>query len=395
MKNRFRLFCVAALLLAPASVSFSQDAQAKKLQESIDKGLAYLKTAQKPDGGWQATAQEPPGITALALKAFASDPRYPAESEPVKKGFEKLLAYQKEDGGIYESAQANYNTSVALTALAAAKNPAYSARIERAVKFIKKTQWTETAESSDSVKIPGVSHPWYGGWGYANTGRGLGRPDLSNVQLVIDALHDAGVKPEDPAYQAALKFVSRVQNRSESNDLKWAGNDGGFVYSTGDAAGQGSSQAGQYTSPDGKPMLRSYGSMTYAGLKSFIYAGLSKDDGRVKAAWDWITKNWTLEENPGMRESNPQQAQYGYYYYFHTLARALNAYDQPAITDPQGKQHDWRLELIDKVVSLQKPDGSWVGEQRWMENNPVLTTSYCLLALQEVAADLKKHPAKP
>lgn len=392
MHARIRIFCVSLMLLMPA-VAMAQPAQTKKLQESIDNGLAFLKTAQKPDGGWQ-NGQEPPGITALVLRAFASDPRYPADSETVKKGFEKLLAYQKEDGGIYESAQANYNTSVALSALAAAKNPAYAPRIERAVKFIKKTQWTETAESSDNVKIPGVQHPWYGGWGYANTGRGLGRPDLSNVQLVLDALHDAGVKPEDPAYQAALKFVSRVQNRSESNDLKWAGNDGGFVYSAGEAAGQGSSQAGQYTSPDGKPMLRSYGSMTYAGLKSFIYAGLSKEDARVKSAWDWITKNWTLEENPGMKEGNPQQAQYGYYYYFHTLARALNAYDQPVIKDPQGKEHDWRLEVIDKIASLQRPDGSWLGEQRWMENNAVLTTSYCLLALQEVAADLAEHPPK-
>src|SRR5204862_4573096 len=114
------------------------------------------------------------------------------------------------------------------------------------------------------------------------------------------------------------------------NDQSWAGNDGGFIYSPGEDD-QGDSKAGDYTAPDGKRMLRSYGSMTYAGLKSFIYAGLSKDDSRVKAAWDWITKNWTLDENPGMRESGPQNAQSGLYYYFHTMGRTLNAYNQPVI----------------------------------------------------------------
>ena len=50
-------------------------------------------------------------------------------------------------------------------------------------------------------------------------------------------------------------------------------------------------------------MLRSYGSMTYAGLKSMIYAGLSHDDPRVKAAWEWIGRNFTVDENPGMAAS--------------------------------------------------------------------------------------------
>ena len=134
--------------------------------------------------------------------------------------------------------------------------------------------------------------------------------------------------------------------------------------------------------------------MTYAGLKSMIYAGLTKDDPRVKAAWVWIAKNWTLDENPGMRLADAAQAQQGLYYYYHTLARALNAYDQPTITDSSGKAHDWRVELIAKLSSLQQPDGSWVGDKRWMEDNPVLVTSYAVLALQEAMEDLKQHPVK-
>ena len=40
--------------------------------------------------------------------------------------------------------------------------------------------------------------------------------------------------------------------------------------------------------------------MTYAGLKSFLYAGVGKDDPRVKAAIEWVRKHYTLDENPNM-----------------------------------------------------------------------------------------------
>jgi squalene-hopene/tetraprenyl-beta-curcumene cyclase len=235
--------------------------------------------------------------------------------------------------------------------------------------------------------------PFFGGTGYGGRSRGAGRPDLSNVQLTLDALRDAGLTPDDPAFQNALKFVSRTQNNSETNDQAWAGDDGGFVYGPGDTR-RGESMAGEYTAPDGRRLLRSYGSMTYAGLKSMIYAGLTKDDPRVKAAWAWIAKNWTLDENPGMRLNDPKVAQQGLYYYYHTLARALNAYDEPVIVDPQGHKHDWRVGLVDRLASLQRPDGSWAGEAKWMEGNPVLTTSYVAIALREALEDLKQHPLK-
>jgi len=377
---------VAVLLLLYAACVFADDKAAspdQRAQQLIDRGLEYLKTQQNPDGGWQKE-NDPPGITAIVLRGFARNAQ--ADEPTMQKGFDKLLSYQKENGGIYQDLMANYNTAIAVSLLVEAKNPKYQPKLDKAVAFLKKLQWSDDASSTVERNAVDQKDPRYGGFGYGRSQR----PDLSNTHFTIDALHEAGLKSDDPAFKAALIFLSRTQNNSETNNQPWAGDDGGFVYTP---ANGGDSEAGMITTPDGKKRPRSYGSMTYAGLKSMIYAGLTKDDPRVKAAFGWIQKHWTLEENPAMREGDATMAQNGLYYYYYVFAHALNAYDDPVITDAQGVKHDWRIELIDKIAALQKPDGSWVGEKRWMETNPILTTSYVVLALEDAKKDLAEHPA--
>jgi squalene-hopene/tetraprenyl-beta-curcumene cyclase len=115
--------------------------------------------------------------------------------------------------------------------------------------------------------------------------------------------------------------------------------------------------------------------MTYAGLKSMIYAGVSRDDPRVKAAYDWIRQHYTLKENPGMGAQ-------GLYYYYHTFAKALATLGDAQIVDAEGKSHDWQADLAQHLIAEQKPDGSWVNSNpRWLEGDPNLATAYSLLAL--------------
>ena len=181
--------------------------------------------------------------------------------------------------------------------------------------------------------------------------------------------------PDDPAYKKALVFVSRCQNlKGEHNDQPWAGlvNDGSFIYS-----GAGGGQTKSETLPNGG--LVGYGSMTYAGIKSMIYAGVSKDDPRIKKAYEWIQKNYSLDSNPGMPSAFARR---GLYYYYHTMAKCLHVLDLDYVVDAKGVKHDWRAELTAALAKRQRPDGSWLNEDdRWMEGDPNLVTGYALMAL--------------
>ena len=115
--------------------------------------------------------------------------------------------------------------------------------------------------------------------------------------------------------------------------------------------------------------------MTYAGLKSMIYAGVGPEDPRVKAAYEWVQKHYSLNENPGMGNN-------GLYYYYHTFAKALDAIGEDHLVDDEGVEHAWRQELFDQLAASQADDGSWLNEnQRWLEGDPNLVTGYALLAL--------------
>ena len=322
--------------------------------KAIDRGLEWLKTQQGDDGLFMRH----PGMTGLAITAFLRHPenRYAEDNHPfVQKALRALLKLQHPNGAIYDIEQQpalpNYNTSVSLMALSSTDNPEYRLAIAKAQNFIKGLQ----VQDSESV--------YYGGIGYGSRET---VHDLSNLNYAVQALKESGVDDQQ-VWDKAVKFLQRCQNSSETNTESWAGNDGGFIY-----APDGESKAGRDESD--KP--RSYASMTYAGLLSFIYANVDKNDSRVQSAVDWIQRHYTVEENYGMGLE-------GLYYNYHTMAKALGAYGEPVIVDSKGMSHDWYRELGEKLISEQNSEGFWVNESsRWMESMPVLATSYAILALE-------------
>ena len=79
----------------------------------------------------------------------------------------------------------------------------------------------------------------------------------------------------------------------------------------------------------------------------------------------------------------------GLFYYFTTMSKALDLYDAEVIHDAQGNAHAWRTELVGRVLSLQRQDGSWINANapRWFEGNPVLASAYAMSTLGHALAD--------
>jgi squalene-hopene/tetraprenyl-beta-curcumene cyclase len=336
------------------------DSVATSAGKLIERGVAFLRPRQDAKGGW--TTQREPGVTALVVTALLRSGQVAPGDPSVTRALTYLEGFIGPNGGLSEAPHANYSTSIALVAFREANvNHRYDRAIKAGQNFLKTMQWDENEGKTRE-------DAFYGGAGYGGSNS---RPDLSNTAFFIEALRETGLPADDPNLQKAMVFVSRCQNlKSEFNDQAWAGkiNDGGFIYT---AANGGQSMA----SPKGDGGLRSYASMTYAGLKSMIYAGLSRDDPRVKAALAYITHHYTLDENPGL-------GQQGLYYYYHTFAKTMAVLGEPTLKDANGVSHDWRRELVAALGKRQLREGGWVNHaDRFMEGDPNLVTAYALLAL--------------
>lgn len=363
------LFGVTSSVSAAETESVGPDPQ--QYAEVVQRGINYLVSqGQASDGSFSSQAGV--GGTGLAVTALLRNGRS-VDDPAVRRGLRFIESNIQEDGGIYTAGSfyRNYETSIALMCLSEAnRHGRYDEVIAAAERFVKGLQWDEEEGKTRADYA-------YGGAGYGSHKR----PDLSNTSYLIDALHACGNGADDPAIQKALIFVSRCQNlETEHNATPFAAKnpDGGFYYTI--AAG-GESKAGE--TPNGG--LRSYASMTYAGLKSLIYAGLDEDDPRVKAATEWIRKFYDLSQNPGLGAQ-------GLYYYYHVFAKTMDALGEPYFVDASGTRHDWRRELTEELARRQLPNGSWVNEaDRWFEGDPNLVTAYALLALSYC----KPQPVQP
>ena len=339
-------------------------------RHSMVTAFQYLSDSQQPNGSWKYD----PAVTALVLTSFMLEPQYTPDdktAEVVKKGYTFLEQFVKPDGGIYHEQYRNYSTAVGLMAFAATGKSEYQSIIDNAREYLITFQLDEGEAISPE-------HAYYGGIGYG----GDDRPDLSNLQLALEAIKTAETfkavpddrvalsHPAEPAaqeetmaphWQKALVFLIRTQNIDSLNDMDYATDDGGFIYETG------------HYKPE---RSISYGSMTYAGLKSLLYAGIDKDDMRVKRAYDWIRSHYSVDENPNFGTSS-------LYYYFMTATQCLTSFGGDTIVDSQGNTHYWREDFFNKIISLQHEEGYWVNpDGRYQENIKDLATAYSVIAIK-------------
>jgi squalene-hopene/tetraprenyl-beta-curcumene cyclase len=355
---------------------------ALEAQAAVERGMRWLEAHQQADGHW--SNEYFPALTALPLWALSAGRS--TATNAMDRAVIYILTCAHDNGAIYRNPEQErkggglptYNTAISMIALHTLNNPALTPVVLRAREYLSRSQHLG-------------GDIYYGGMGYdASTKRPYA--DLSNSYIAYEAMHmtesaedtrPADEEKADLDWEAAREFLARVQNDPDVNDAPWVAdgpdNKGGFVYRPDQ------SKAGSFTDEEGVERFRSYGSMTYAGLLSLIYADVNQDDPRVQSAFDWSRHHWTLEENPGMGNQ-------GLYYFYNVLSKALNVFGRDEFTTQDGREVNWREALIRKLVGLQKIDpdtghGYWVNrENRWWEADPVLVTAYSLLALEAALA---------
>ena len=312
--KRIAAFTLATLTLATTAAAQSRGLSPetrKQLMASAEKGAAYLKQNQQPDGTWE----KHPGITALVASALLRQPgaNKAEQLTATAKALDYLKSLQKPDGGIYQKDLPHYITAVSIMALVDGGRPEDKPLILKARDYIV----ANMVDESEGAKAEDI---FYGGMGYGSAPRPDRRSDMISTEYALRALKESALPSDNAAWDKALKFLQRTQNNSETNDQAWAANDGGFVYYPG------------FTYHE-KGGTTSYGSVTYAGLLSYTYANLKKDDARVKGALKWIRDNYTVDENPGMGQKTV-------YYYYMVFAKALAAVGEDVIVDTKGQRHN-------------------------------------------------------
>jgi squalene-hopene/tetraprenyl-beta-curcumene cyclase len=381
-RSTFLAFLMALVFALPASaaepkvrVNASDLSLQLEVQSAIDRGVDWLVKQQQDGGHW--SREDTPAITALALTALHGDPSrrlVKAEAPVLQRGYDFLLKNVQPDGGIYVQNYPNYNTAVSMMALLTANQPAFEPALRKARQYLVELQ----ADFGEKGKLDDA---FDGGIGYGSHGP---HSDMSNTLLALEALYHSRHLVEDQSlagakdldWNAVLHFIQNCQNLPSHNPQPWATgapqDKGGFIYSPTE------SKVPEEKLPDGRVALRSYGSMSYAGLLSYVYADLKQDDPRVQAVRGWLGAHYTLTENPGM-------GQQGLFYYYHTMAKALTAADLDALVLENGNAVNWRRELALRLINLQSADGSWANENgRWMEKDPALVTAYSLIALEMI-----------
>ncbi len=347
-------------------------------QAAMKKGLEWMKSLQRPDGSWSVSNY--PAITALGLWAFTRSD-HPDRVGVCSNAAAFIAEFTQEDGGIYRVGKgragglSTYNTAICMTALHEYNRTKYAPAILAARKFMAGSQL-----SGDSVGAGGFGYdrnPPRPSSGAESSDRREQRADLSNTGWALQAmrvtqdtedLRPKGESVADLNWSAVVKFVEKLQNQDQADEQNY----GGFGYNPGAERG------GTVVQKDGTLRLLGYGSMTYAGIESMIYARVDRNDPRVRSALHWAARHWSVDENPGMGTK-------GLFYYYNLMGKALSLTGSDVLSRPSGDPIPWKKQLLDKLIVSQRPDGSWINSDgTFWESDPVIVTAYVILAIEDI-----------
>jgi len=345
---RIWLSAVLATLVAGHGGAAAQDADASKLPRlvtppvarAIARGLDYLAKTQQPDGslpanyGGRSYPAAMTGLAGLALLSSGSTPSHGTYAENIRRAMVYLmqLGDTHPDGLIAGKVEARctygHGFSMAFLAQCYGMEPAgeYEQRLkhtlDRAVKLVANGQ-------SDK-----------GGWLYSPVGKGGDEGSTTSCVLQgLRACRNAGLKVPTETIDKAVAYLKHCQNP-----------DGGIAYS---AVSRGTSRLGIST----------------AAIACYYAAGVyDRKAGGDGGESRFVDRLWQYVDENVKDTSNERDFQVYTNFY---LAQAKYQ---------RGGEHwkDFYRKISKDLVSAQRPNGSWPGE----DVGPMYGTSTALVILQ-------------
>lgn len=221
--RRLALLC-ALLSLSVVNVPSSNaaDAEREAFDEAIDRGLAYLRRNQNPDGSWSTSRRGPgdPAVTALSVMAYLSAGHVPGEgpyAQHVENGIRFVAAAQQANGsfgqrnaGHHEMYYHGICTLMLAEAIGMMPDPAEAARLrkklERAVALTLKGQRPRGGDR--------------GGWRYQAQGDDADISVTGWQLMSLRAAKNVGVDVPPQAIDDAVDYIQRCRD----------GGSGGYRY---------------------------------------------------------------------------------------------------------------------------------------------------------------------
>jgi squalene-hopene/tetraprenyl-beta-curcumene cyclase len=398
-----KTFALAILALLPQQTDL-----ADRLKAAYVEAADALVKLQMSSGAWPVIMPERQvasvAYTALTVRALsgASPALRSRYQTSIDKGLEFILTEANPDGSFGEGDSGTYMktyaTAVALSALSTApRTEKISDAIRGSQAYLKRNQLQEGAHR--------------GGLGYGDeepqrnpeTGAfEVKRSTIANLSATAaaaEAMKDSGLSLSDEFWPLVTEFVRKCQNNTEVNTDKEflaalkdkgmsVGRDGSLYYTP---VADGSVQKAGTRKIADRETIVGYGSMTYDGIKTYLYAGLRRDSPEVRTAVEWVRRNYSVDAHPGFPyDPDTRTHQRGLYYYYHVMARALDACGERPLTTPDGRPRDWPVELGEQLLKSMRVSKAWLNDNpAWYEGDAVLVTGYVLNVLDILLGDVR------
>jgi hypothetical protein len=341
----FLLICLTPLIGVKRTVA---EINAIQVQQSIDRGVEYLRKTQNARGGWNEFGNQSCGLSALCTLAWVNA-GVSREDPGLQRALDYLRTFQPDK---------TYSVSLQTLVFCQVGAPQDVARIHRNV------DWLVAQQKAAGDRNEGA-------WTY---GLGPGSGDQSNAQfavLALGAAADRGIEIDPEVFKLAAIYWREHQLRQ-----------GGWGY--------GSSR-------------QASGSMTCAGIASMIICGGSLQDLKgnqdnrlrccggeaaddtIQQGLDHLSRIFTVRANPGGELLS-------YFYYLYAVERVGRLSGRRLIGN-----RDWYREGAEQLVGLQdKFQGFWKGGGP-VESNRDIATSFALLFLskgkRQVVIGRLDHPS--